>query len=301
MQNLRMLPKLRDSLSYLYVEHALVEQKDSAIELIDQTGHVLVPIAALCVLMLGPGTSITHAAIRALAECGCSVVWSGADNTKFYAFGCGETRKGYHLLHQARVASDPELHMDVVIRMYRYRFEIELGKDLTLPQLRGMEGVRVREAYQNAGRKYGVQWNGRNYDRQNWSQSDPINRALSTSNALLNGLCHSAIVSGGYSPGLGFIHSGKQLSFVYDIADLYKVDFCIPTAFEIVSQSTANLESRVRETMREKFRKERLLERILPDIDELLSLPADIEGEFPADTDQALPEPLWQDEWEISA
>jgi len=300
MQNLRMLPKLRDSLSYLYVEHAVLDQKNSAIEIIDQTGHVLVPIAALCVLMLGPGTNITHAAVRALAECGCSVVWTGEDCIKFYSFGCGETRKGYHLLHQARAVSDPALHKDVVTRMYRFRFEVEPAEELTLPQMRGLEGVRVREAYQNASRKFGVTWNGRNYDRQNWSRSDPINRALSAANALLNGLCHAAIVSGGYSPGLGFIHTGKQLSFVYDIADLYKADFTIPIAFEMVSKSSTNIEKSVREALREKFRQERLLERILPDIDQLLNLPSKLEGEFPADEDQALPEPLWQGEMEQS-
>lgn len=299
MQNLRILPKLRDSLSYLYVEHAIIDQKDAAIEYITQDGRVMVPVAALCVLMLGPGTSITHAAIRALAENGCTVVWTGEDASRFYAQGTGETRRGYHLLHQAEMVSNETKHMDVVIRMYKYRFNQTLDASMSLPQLRGMEGVRVREAYSKASRKFGVKWSGRNYDRSSWNSGDPLNRALSAANALLNGLCHAAIVSGGYSPALGFIHTGKQLSFVYDVADLYKVEFTIPLAFELVSLSPENVEKRIRETLREKFREAKLLERILPDIDTLLATPENLESEFPADTDQALPEPLWDENMEV--
>jgi CRISPR-associated protein Cas1 len=293
MQNLRILPKLRDSLSYLYIEHAIIDKNAQAIEYVNEDGRVMVPVAALSLLLLGPGTSITHAAVRTLAENGCTINWVGEDAMKFYAQGFGETRKGYHLLHQAKMASDPQLHMEVVTRMYRFRFNETIGEDLSLPQLRGMEGVRVREAYAEASRKYGVEWSGRRYDRNNWQSGDPINRALSAANSLVNGVCQSAIVSGGYSTAIGFIHTGKQLSFVFDVADLYKIDYCVPLAFEIVSQSTVDIEKRVRQACREKFREVKLLDRILTDIDELLMVPVQFEGDFPADEDKALPEPLW--------
>jgi CRISPR-associated protein Cas1 len=293
MQNLRILPKLRDSLSYLYIEHAIIDKNAQAIEYVNEDGRVMVPVAALSLLLLGPGTSITHAAVRTLAENGCTINWVGEDAMNFYAQGFGETRKGYHLLHQAKMASDPQLHMEVVTRMYRFRFNETIGEDLSLPQLRGMEGVRVREAYAEASRKYGVEWSGRRYDRNNWQSGDPINRALSAANSLVNGVCQSAIVSGGYSTAIGFIHTGKQLSFVFDVADLYKIDYCVPLAFEIVSQSTVDIEKRVRQACREKFREVKLLDRILTDIDELLMVPVQFEGDFPADEDKALPEPLW--------
>ncbi len=293
MQNLRILPKLRDSLSYIYIEHAIIDQKDQAIEYVNKEGRVLVPVANLCLVLLGPGTSVTHAAVRTLAENGCAINWVGEDAMKFYAQGLGETRKGYHLLHQAWVAVNQDAHMEVVVRMYRYRFGETLSPDLSLPQLRGMEGVRVREAYARASREYGVTWVGRRYDRSNWGKGDPINRALSAANSLMNGLCHTAIVSGGYSPAIGFIHTGKQLSFVFDIADLYKIDYCVPIAFKVVSQTTENIEKRVRAACRERFRETKLLDRILPDIDEILAVPKDFQGEFPADADKALPEPLW--------
>jgi CRISPR-associated protein Cas1 len=294
MRDLHELPKLRDSMSYLYVEHGRIEQKYKAVEFLDEQGRTMIPAAALTVLMLGPGTSITHAAVRALADNGCLVVWCGEDGMRCYAQGSGETRRAYHLLRQAELVNDPQKRLGVVLRMYGLRFGGRLQEGLTLPQIRGLEGVRVRDAYADASREYGVEWKGRRYDRQSWGRGDPINRALSAANALLNGLCHAAIVSGGYSPALGFIHQGKQLSFVYDIADLYKVDLTIPVAFKTVAESTEEVEPRVREASRQAFKEYRLLSRILPDIDWLLDVPEEVllAGEE-ADSDGAKPEELW--------
>ena len=298
MQDLHELPKLRDSLSYLYVEHAVLNQKDHAIEYIrEDEGRVMIPVAALSVLLLGPGTKITHAAIRTLSDNGCAVVWVGEDGTKFYAQGTGETRRSFHLLRQAEFSCDPQKRLSVVRRMYQKRFPEPLAEDLTLEQIRGMEGSRVRSAYYRSSHQYGVEWHGRNYDRGNWGNSDSINRALSAANALLNGLCHTAIVSGGYSSALGFIHTGKQLSFVYDIADLYKAEITIPLAFQIVAEAKDKVEARVRATCREKFRSAKLMERVLPDIDSLLEIDSQAVAEVDNyDEDPALPAPLWSED-----
>lgn len=295
MRDLHELPKLRDSLSYLYLDQAVIKRKQKAVEACTDDGRVMIPVSSLAVLMLGPGTSITHAAILTLAEHGCTVLWVGEDTTRFYAQGMGETRKANRLLHQAQMVSDPKLRKSVVIKMYRYRFAEDLDPALTLPQIRGMEGTRVRSAYAEASKAYGVAWYGRHYDRQNWRNADPINRALSAANALLNGLCHAAIVSGGYAPALGFIHTGKQLSFVYDIADLYKVDVTVPVAFATVGESPDRVESRVRQACRQRFKEMKLLQRILPDIDQLLEMEEDPTipvSDF--DSDPALPEKLWK-------
>jgi CRISPR-associated protein Cas1 len=295
MQDLHELPKLRDSLSYVYLEHGKLERTQSAVEFFDaKGGRTLVPATALTVLMLGPGTSITHEAIKVLTSGGTLVMWCGEEGVRYYAQGLGETRRAYHLLKQAELASDPKKRMGVVLRMYRYRFDETLHPELSIEQIRGMEGARVREAYAAASRKYGVPWNGRNYDRTNWGNADPVNRALSTANACLNGLCHAAIVSGGYSPGLGFVHTGRQSSFVYDIADLYKTNLTVPLAFKLVAESTAQLETRVRYACRDAFREQRLLERILPDIHSLLGITAnELALGADADNDQAKPEPWW--------
>jgi CRISP-associated protein Cas1 len=294
MRDLHELPKLRDSLSYVYSEHAIIDRKDSAIELIQKEGRVHIPTAALCVLLLGPGTSITHAAVKVLAESGCSILWTGEEGMRLYAQGTGETRKSYRLLKQAELASNPELRLSVIRQMYQFRFTETLPPDLILEQIRGMEGARVRSLYQRFSRQYGVPWYGRRYDRSNWGNADPVNRALSAGNALLNGICHAAIVSGGYSAALGFIHTGRQLSFVYDIADLYKAEFTIPLAFQTVAESTEKIDSRIRASLRDRFRQAKLLERILKDIDGLLNLDSFIDLEMgDPDGEPALPGPWW--------
>jgi CRISPR-associated protein Cas1 len=277
----------------LYVEKAIVERKDSAVEFINEDGRVQIPAANLCVLMLGPGTKITYAAVKILAECGCTILWTGTEMNRFYAQGLGETRKAYHLLKQAELVSIPEKRTEVVLRMYRKRFNEELDPSLTLPQIRGYEGVRVREAYARASKTYGVKWEGRSYDRGNWNMADPINRALSGANALLNSLCHAAIISGGYSPALGFVHTGKQLSFVYDIADLYKVGLTVPLAFEMTAKYPGKPEPYVRAACREKFREIKLLEHILPDIDNLLQVEDEPASTDQLDNDPARPTDLW--------
>lgn len=292
MKDLHVLPKVRDSLSYLYAEHCRIDQEDKAIALHDAEGKTPVPCAALTTLMLGPGTSITHAAIRSLADNGCLVVWGGEGGVRFYAQGMGETRSSRALLRQAKLCSITTARLDVVRRMYQRRFPEPLDDWLTLRQIRGKEGIRVREAYARASRETGVPWHGRSYKSSNWADADPVNRALSCANSCLYGICHAAIVSAGYSPALGFVHTGKMLSFVYDIADLYKADITIPLAFKAVADSSDGLESRVRRACRDAFHEERLLQRIVPDIDWILAVELGADDEA-FDLDDALPGGLW--------
>ena len=292
LKDLNTLPKVRDSFSYLYVEHCKIEQDAKAIALYDKDGKTAVPCANLTTLLVGPGTSITHAAVKTLADNGCLVMWSGEGAVRFYALGTGETRAARHLLRQAYLSSIPLLRLRVVRRMYEMRFGEELSEELTLQQIRGMEGVRVRTAYSRASSATGVEWTGRSYNRNDWKDSSPINRALSSANSCLYGVCHAAIVSAGYSTALGFIHTGKMLSFVYDIADLYKADLTIPLAFEIVAESQTDLERRIRQTLRDKFYEQKLLHRIIPDIENALNVNTD-DAEIEFDLDDAAPGGLW--------
>jgi len=294
MQNLHELPKLRDSLSYLYIEHAVIERRDNGLLVLQETGRTPVPVANLCVLLLGPGTSMTHAAISVCAENGCSIVWCGQDGTHYYAQGAGETRKAHHLIHQAKMVSDPVKRTQVVKKMYEKRFGHKLDSELSIDQVRGLEGVRMRNAYQQASKTFGVEWHGRNYDRKKWGNSDPVNRAISAANAVLYGVCHAGIVSGGYSPGLGFLHTGWKLSFVYDIADLYKTELSIPVAFETTAEDQSNISSRSRQACRERIRETKLLHRILPDIDELLEVKTPENGREYTDDDFSLADYWWQ-------
>ena len=146
---------------------------------------------------------------------------------------------------------------------------------VSLESIRGMEGIRVRRAYGEASEKYGVEWKGRNYDQDDWNKGDPINRALSAANACLYGVCHAGIISAGYSPALGFVHTGKMLSFVYDIADLYKTELTVPVAFRTVAEKQADLERMIRTECRNAFHEFRLMDRLLPDIAEVLGVTDD--------------------------
>jgi CRISPR-associated protein Cas1 len=297
MEDLHRLPKVRDRLSYVYVERGRVDRHEKSIAVHDKTGLTPIPAAGLCVLMLGPGTTITHAAVRALAENSCLVIWCGEENVRFYACGTGGTRSAYRLLQQARLASDDDTRLQVVRRMYEMRLGSEVPPELTLQQLQGMEGQRVRSAYAHWSQKTGVPWTGRSYDRMRWQGTDPVNRALSAANSCLYGVCHAAILGAGYSPAIGFIHTGKQLSFVYDIADLYKVDMTIPLAFELAAANVTDIEREARLRCRDAFREQRLLKRIVPDIDRALGEPEEEQTEELEDRlaeDPALPTELWE-------
>lgn len=298
MKDLHTLPKVRDSLSYLYVEHCRIDRDAKAIALHDAEGTRPVPCANLTTLMIGPGTTITHAAVQTLADNGCMVLWTGEQGVRFYAQGMGETRASRNLLRQSWLCSHEKFRLRVVRRMYEMRFTETLDESLTLQQIRGKEGIRVREAYQQASRETGVEWAGRAYRRERWADADPVNRALSAANSCLYGICHAAIVSAGYSPALGFVHTGKMLSFVYDIADLYKVEITVPLAFRVtVELAGSNMEAEIRRRCRDAFHEGKLLQRIVPDIDHVLAVIDPTIDDMPNfDADDALPGGLWNPE-----
>lgn len=294
-RDLHILPKVRDGWSFLYVEKCRIDQEAKAIAIHDASGKTPVPCANLALLMLGPGVSITHSAVSVLADHGCLVAWCGEQGVRFYAMGMGETRDSSNLLHQAGLWANPESRLQVIRNFYQARFPEKLPSDLTLQQIRGKEGVRVREAYAEASRVTGVPWEGRSYKRDSWSEADPVNRALSTANSCLYGLCHAAVVSVGLSPALGFIHTGKMLSFVYDVADLYKTEVTIPIAFRAAAQGMEKgIEQHVRINCRDSFVENNLLKRIIPDIQKILMMSKNINAEESRyDQDAAEPGQLW--------
>jgi CRISPR-associated protein Cas1 len=299
-KDLHELPKFRDGLSYVYLERCRIEQDEKAIACYDLEGVTKIPCASLAVIMLGPGTVITHEAVKAILDNGCLVLWTGEEGVRFYGQGMGETRSSYKVLRQAELVSNPTTRLEVVRKMYLMRFkDAESIERLGLEELRGLEGVRVRTAYARASKTYGIAWSGRNYKRDSWDKANPINRAISSANSCLYGICHAAIVTAGYSPALGFIHNGKQLSFVYDIADLYKVETTIPAAFKATAEGSEGLERRVRTYLRDLFKEQRILARIVDDINDLMMYnEKDERDDEQFQSDPALPAPLWQEDEE---
>jgi len=287
MNDLHILPRFADRWSHVYLEHGIIEREDKSLVVIDQSGRMPLPIDQLGVLLLGPGTSITQPAIHLLAENNCLVCWTGEGMVRLYAHSTGGTHSACRLLRQARLFCDEKERLAVAYRMYQKRFPEPIAVGTPLDQIRGREGARMRAAYQKLAEEYKVDWQGRCYDCDDWNGADPLNRALSVANSCLYGICHAAILSVGYSPAIGFIHSGKMLSFVYDIADLYKTELTIPIAFQTIADGTADVERRVRLKCRDRFFSDRLMDRILPDIAEVLDAGNDIEGspdEFERDT-----------------
>jgi CRISPR-associated protein Cas1 len=287
------LPRVSDSWSFLYVEHARIDQHDKAVALWDASGMVPVPCASLEVLMLGPGTAVTHEAMKTLTSHGCTVVWTGEQGVRLYASVVAENRRSRRVQRQARLWASSGARLEVVRRMYEHRFAEPVPPELTLQQLRGLEGIRVRETYARMSRETGVPWAGRSYKAGQHQASDIVNRALSTANSCLYGVCHAAIVAAGYSPALGFIHTGKMLSFVFDVADLYKTEVSIPAAFMAAADGPADLDTKTRKYCRNYFHEARLLARIVDDIDNLLDTgPLQLDLEFGSQSG-GLPSGLW--------
>src|SRR5262249_39336334 len=283
MRTLHELPPFRDRWSYLYLEYGELDQQATGLVFHNTAAITPVPINQLSLLMLGPGTTVTHAAVKALAGNNCLLAWVGEEGVRMYAHSTGGTFSARRLIAQARLATDPDRRLQVVKRLYAKRFPGSDLSDPSLEQIRGMEGSRVRSAYAQLAARHGVRWEGRNYDQGNWNAANPVNRALSAANACLYGVCHAAIVSAGYSAGLGFIHTGKLLSFVYDVADLYKTDVTVPAAFRVAAKEEERLERKVRLECRQAFHQAKLIERILPDIAEVLAHAGDDPGEGPGE------------------
>ena len=276
MRTLHELPRFRDRWSHLYLETGRLDVDADGLTFHQGDGVIPVPIDQLAVVMLGPGTTVSHAAVKALSRNNCLLAWMGQDGVRLYAASIGGTYSARRTIRQAELVSNERSRLEVAWRMYRFRFHEDIPQATSLESIRGLEGLRVRKAYADAAREYGVEWKGRKYNQNDWNDSDAINRALSAANACLYGLCHAAILSAGYSPALGFIHTGKMLSFVYDIADLYKTQVTIPVAFRITSQRPNELERAVRMECRKAFHEFRLMERLLPDIAEVLNAGDDL-------------------------
>ena len=265
------LPQVKDRLTFLYLERCQLSRQDSAITVLDEEGIIHIPAAGISVLLLGPGTTVTHRAMELIGDAGVSVVWVGERGVRYYAGGRPLTHRAGLLIRQAALVSDKKQHLQVVRKMYQLRFPGEDISQLTLPQLRGREGARVREVYRRASEEWGVEWNGRVYDPEDFSAGDAVNQALSAGHVCLYGLAHAVIAAMGCAPGLGFVHVGHEKSFVYDVADLYKAEVTIPIAFEIAAEQPEDLPAVVRRRVRDAMVEQHILERMVHDIKYLLS------------------------------
>ncbi len=266
------LPQVKDRYPFIYLERGRLEVDDSSVKWISCDGEVIrLPIATVSTLLLGPGTSVTHEAIKVLSASNCNVCWVGEDSLLFYATGATPTANTRNFRRQMQIACDKKKSLEVARRMYQRRFPDEDLENKTLKSMMGMEGNRVRQLYEQKAQQYGVGWKGRSYIPGKMEMSDVTNQILTSCNAALYGILTSCIYSMGFSPHIGFIHSGSPLPFVYDMADLYKADLCIDLAFKLtLDMGGMYNKHRVSSEFRQRVIDSKLLERINPDIEEML-------------------------------
>ncbi len=290
---LKPLP-MKDRISMVFVQYGQIDVLDGAFVVIDKAGvRQHIPVGSVACIMLEPGTRISHAAVNLAAVVGTLLVWVGESGVRLYSSGQPGGARADRLLYQAKLALDDELRLKVVRKMYELRFGEPAPARRSVEQLRGIEGARVRASYKLLAQQHRVNWQMRNYDRNQWDAADVPNRCLSAATACLYGITEAAVLAAGYAPAVGFIHTGKPLSFVYDIADLYKFETVVPLAFRIASKSPAEPEREVRLACRDLFRSDRLLGRIIPLIEEVLAAGGIVPPEAPPEAvSPAIPNPV---------
>lgn len=271
------LPRIGDRVSFIYLEHAKIHRQDSAITVSDSRGTVRIPVAMIGVLLLGPETDISHRAVELIGDTGTGMIWVGERGVRYYAHGRALAHSTRFLEKQAALVSNTRSRLAVARKMYQMRFPDEDVSKLTMQQLRGREGARVRNVYRKQAKAKNISWDGRVYDPDNYDNATPVNQALSAANIALYGVAHSIIVALGCSPGLGFIHTGHDKAFVYDVADLYKAELTIPIAFDVAATCGPDDDiGRVtRLRIRDAVADGKLMSRMVQDLQILLDIPLD--------------------------
>lgn len=269
---LETIPPAKERWTPLFLEHGKVEVDDSSVKWIGADGDIFrIPVATLSALLLGPGTTITHEAIKACVECDTPVCWVGHHSMHFYAIGKSTSYSNENARLQALLYSDLKTRNKIARKMFLLRFQDVNVDKYTVNELRGFEGRRVKQLYESMGRQFGVSWKGRNYDKTNWDVADNINKSISIANAALYSLTLSVVTSMGYLPQLGFIHSAGTLPFVYDIADIYKPITTLPAAFEVCSNCSDITDELVISRFKHYVEKEKVLIKMPIDITNILS------------------------------
>jgi CRISPR-associated protein Cas1 len=268
------LPQVKDKYPFIYLERGRLEIDDSSAKWIDCDANVVrLPIATLNCLLLGPGTTVTHEAVKVIAQSNCSLCWVGEDSFLFYASGQTPAADTRNLREQIKLSADPKKSVEVARRMFAKRFPDADLAGKTLQTMMGMEGYRVRVLYEQKGQEYGVGWKGRSFTPGKFEIGDMTNQILTASNAALYGILSSAVHSMGYSPHIGFIHSGSPLPFIYDLADLYKEELCIDLAFALTLEMAGQYNKhKVSSAFRERVITMDLLGKIGTDIETILGV-----------------------------
>ena len=277
------LSRVTDRITFLYLEHSIIHREGNAITVRDDRGVVHVPAATIASVMLGPGTTVSHQAMMLLSDSGAATVWIGEQGVRYYAHGRPLSRTSRLLQAQASLVTNQSSRLRVARQMYAMRFPGEDTERLTMQQLRGREGARVRRLYRDHAAEFGVEWKSRDYRPEDFEASDSLNQVLSAATSCLYGVAHAVIVALGCSPALGFVLAGHDRSFVFDVADLYKMEVAVPTAFSVVARGSEDIGADVRRAMRDAMYGSRLMARCVEDLHRLLGSDGEHDSDFACD------------------
>ena len=270
------LARMSDRISFLYAERCGVNRDGNSLTITDQRGVAYAPATQLAALLLGPGTKITYAAMALLGDAGVTALWVGERGVRYYAHGRPPAKSSRMAEIHAQVISNQRKRLECARRMYAMRFPGEDVSRLTMSQLRGREGARMKRIYAAEAERTGVYWNRRSYDPNDFDSSDPINQALTAGSAALYGIAHAVIAALGFIPALGVVHTGTDRSFVYDVADLYKAEVSIPAAFDAVAAQQGSPSIEVRCRVRDQVVSHRLMPRMVRELKALFDVPDDV-------------------------
>ena len=272
----KLLTRSSERISFAYIEKARIEQTEFGIQMVQGKTFAEIPITTVNCLVFGPGVSITHRAMENIASAGCSVCWMGENMCRFYAYGEPATHHSKNILVQMRYHENKQLHLAVVHRMYEKRYPNAKIKSKDLSSLRGFEGLSVKKKYEELSEKYQVDWNGRVYTPDDFEGQDTVNKYLTALNQYLYAVIQAILVTMGYSPAIGYIHTGNMRSFVFDIADLYKERYVMDAAFELAAKGDYDRRAGII-SFRRLIVEKKLMSKIVKDISELFSDATDAE------------------------
>ena len=215
---------------------AFLQGDNTAADALDP-GDYGIPLQGISIILLGPGSTVSHDALRLLAHARTALAAVGEDGVRLYtAPPMIPDRSGLARL-QARIWADDDLRIMTARRMYALRLgEVLPHADLNV--LRGIEGARMKETYALHAQRIGIRWQGRRYDRADPLSADLPNQALNHAASAVEAAAAIAVCATATIPQLGFIHEDPGQSFVLDVADLYRDTLTVPCAFKAVKQVT---------------------------------------------------------------
>lgn len=260
----------------LYVEMARLSiDNGSLVLLYEEKGEAVeVPYQTLNAVLLGPGTSITHDAIRHLSAHGTAIVAVGTDGTRLYTAPPIFDRDSEHGRAQATYWSTQQGRMTVALRMYEMRFG-ERPRVSTVEALRGMEAARIKAAYALLAQQIGIPWQGRRYDRSKPDGTDVPNMAINHAVTAVEAAVSIAVHATGTIPQLGFIHEDSAKAWILDVCDLYRTRVTVPVAFRCAKdhgkRPDTSLDRKVRQACSAHFKTHGFIDTVIDDIRTLLA------------------------------